>query len=295
MKRRTPLNLEPLESKALLSGLSYSLTTNQASYQPGQPVVMTFRETNVSSQPISVEEGPSIDGFDVSQNGVVVWRSNTGILPMFIASESLQPGQSLTLSASWNGMAVGSTSPLQGTFVISNQLNPSVTTTVSVSNAPSPPTTTPPTNNPQPIGVAPSPQSPTSTPISQDPNPSSPTTATPASPIAVSVTANGSTVRKGHGVRMTITLKDVSNAPVTLPGRSAAEFTLLEGTTPIWHRATSASSVRPRTLQPGRSAALSVVWNGQASAPGVPLVARTYTVEASDGGYSGSTTLQLTE
>ena len=85
MIRRTHLNLEPLEGRSLLSGLAYSLTTDQSAYQPGQPIVMTFQVTNVSTHAITVDDGPSIDGFIVSQDGAEVWRSNSGVNPLFIA------------------------------------------------------------------------------------------------------------------------------------------------------------------------------------------------------------------
>src|SRR5262245_27350348 len=99
MKRRTHLSLEPLEGRALLSGMAFDVTTNQSVYEPGQPVVMTFRETNVSNHVIPVEEGPSIDGFNVVQGGKLIWRSNAGANPLFIVLDKLQPGQSLMLSA----------------------------------------------------------------------------------------------------------------------------------------------------------------------------------------------------
>ena len=90
-----------------LGPVAYSLTTDQSVYQPGQPVEMTFRATNVSSQPVTVEDGPSIDGFTASRDGAVVWRSNAGINPLYIRLETLQPGQSLTLTATWDGIPNG--------------------------------------------------------------------------------------------------------------------------------------------------------------------------------------------
>jgi hypothetical protein len=84
MARRTRLNLEPLEGRSLLSAIAYSLTTDQSTYQPGQPIEMTFQETNESGRTISVEDGPSIDGFTAAQDGTTVWRSNAGANPMFI-------------------------------------------------------------------------------------------------------------------------------------------------------------------------------------------------------------------
>ncbi len=59
MRRRTYFSVEPLEGRALLSGLSYSLTTNAATYQIGQPIQIRFTETNTSTQPVTVEVSPS--------------------------------------------------------------------------------------------------------------------------------------------------------------------------------------------------------------------------------------------
>lgn len=310
MKRGTQLNLEPLEGRALLSGLSYSLTTNQSSYQPGQPVVMTFRETNVSNQVIQVEQGPSIDGFNVTQGGKVIWRSNAGVNPMFIALDPLQPGQSLTLTATWNGVPNGGSSPVSGSFVITNQLNPSASATVTISGAPVKPVSNPPpsTTVPQPIGIVTSPDpvpsqpvtAPTpvndsgGSPISTDPITAPSTTVADSSPIAVSVSTDRPSYHRGHRVRMTITLENVSNTPVSLPIDSTQEFTLLEGSKPVWRRARVVSGVGSANLNPGQSVKFTAVWNGKAHQAGVPLGPGTYTLQASAEGYSGSTTFRVT-
>jgi hypothetical protein len=310
MKRRTPLNLETLEGRALLSGLSYSLTTNQSSYQTGQPVVMTFQETNVSNQVIQVEDGPSIDGFNVTQGGKVIWRSNAGVNPMFIVSDPLQPGQSLTLTATWNGVPNGGSSPVSGTFVITNQLDPTASATVAISGAPVKPVSNPapPTTNPQPIGVVPSPdpvpsqpvKAPTpvnhssGSPISNDPSTTPSTTVAESSPIAVSVSTDQPSYHRGHRVRMTMTLQDVSNTPVSLPINSTQEFTLLEGSKPVWREARLVSGVGSVNLNPGQLVKFTAVWNGKVHQAGVPLGPGIYTLQASAEGYSGSTTFRVT-
>jgi hypothetical protein len=301
MKRRTHLNIDPLEGRALLSGLAYSLTTNQSTYKPGQPIVMTFQETNVSNSPISVEEGPSIDGFDVTQGGTVIWRSNAGINPMFILMDPLQPGQSLTLTATWDGIPTGGSTPVSGTFKITNQSNPNTSATVTIGNTTTP-TTTPPAPNP-PTGVVTSPTptpSPITTPVagqnptSQDPPSDPPATPVSApSPIAVSVSTDHPSYRKGHNVRMTMTLQNVSDSTVNLPITSVREFTVLEGSTPVWHRGRAISGIGSMSLKPGQSVKFTADWTGKAHQSGVPLAAGTDTVEASDGSYSGSTTFRV--
>jgi hypothetical protein len=187
MTRRTLLNLEPLEGRALLSALSVSLTTNKSVYQVGQPVRLTFTETNNTSQPVLVDYGPSNDGFDIEQGGNIVWRSNAGVIPMFLLADTLQPGRSLTLTATWNGNAnlgAATASVDTGTFEVFNQLDPGVSATFQVSTSPSPPQPPPspppiPTPPSQPIPIVPGPTPPS--PISPT-DPPSPAPIPPTDP-----------------------------------------------------------------------------------------------------------------
>jgi len=105
--------------------MAYSLTTNQATYHVGQPIQMTFTETNTSTKPVSIGIGPSNSGFDVVHDGMIVWASNAGIQPQYIRLETLQPGQSVTLNATWNGIPNrGPTSIPTGSFTVTNQQAP---------------------------------------------------------------------------------------------------------------------------------------------------------------------------
>jgi Intracellular proteinase inhibitor len=276
MTRRKRPNLEPLEGRALLSvpGLSYSLTTDQSVYQPGQPVEMTFQATNVSDRPIAVDDGPSIDGFTVTHDGTAVWRSNAGVNPMFILLDTLQPGQSLTLTATWDGIPTGDSAPVPGTYVITNQLSPdaaSATLTIAGSSSTSaPPGSTHPADPP----TAVSPSSPT------DP-----------SPMALSVRTNHPTYRVGHPVRVTVTLRDAGGRPVDLASTSGpGGITVLDGTTEVWHSARVAS----RKVTHGHAFRLTAVWNGRPAQAGAAVAPGVYTVEADEGGLSGSTTFRVT-
>ncbi len=69
MARKIALRVERLEVRELLSSLAYSLTTDKSTYQVGQPVQLTFTETNTSTKPVTVTDGPSIDGFTVTGRG----------------------------------------------------------------------------------------------------------------------------------------------------------------------------------------------------------------------------------
>ena len=106
--------------------LAVSLTTDHSFYQLGQPVNITLTEKNISSHDVPVEFGPSIDGFSITHDGTPVWSSNKGVaLPQFIALETLKPGQSFTLKATWNGIPnEGPPTEPTGVFVVHNALIP---------------------------------------------------------------------------------------------------------------------------------------------------------------------------
>jgi hypothetical protein len=113
------------------SKMAVSLTTNQTTYSPGQVVRMTLTMTNTSSQNETVALGPSIDGFFVTQNANVIWRSNSGVEPQFIVRRILKPGQSITLTAQWT-----IPTSVSGTFVVHNQMFPSAAAPIQVTTTP---------------------------------------------------------------------------------------------------------------------------------------------------------------
>ena len=118
--------IELLETRALLSAMSATVTTNQAVYQPGQPIEITFIETNTSNEPVHVVYGPSNDGFGVTQNGKLIWQSNAGASPLYLIYDTLKPDQSLTLHATWSSAdsAAALADLVSGTFTVTNQLDP---------------------------------------------------------------------------------------------------------------------------------------------------------------------------
>ncbi len=299
MKRRICPKLEILEGRSLLSGLVASLTTNQSVYQPGQPIVMTFQETNASSQAVDVDNGPSIDGFMVSHDGDVVWRSNAGINPMFIVRETLQPGQSLTLTATWDGIPTGGTAAVPGQYLIANQLNPlAATATVTISGPGSTPSSPsgPGGGGSDPVSSTVGDKGPTSLPAPRDPQPDPPS-AMPAgasSPVALSVTTHLPTYRAGHRVRMTLRLRNEGDHPIVFtPGASETGFTVLEGNTPIWHSTGEASGLHARRLRPGQSIQVRAIWDGRPDLAGAALAPGSYTIEATADGQTAVSTLRI--
>jgi len=353
----------------LLSSLSTSLTTNQSVYLPGQPIQMTFTETNTSRQPVTVDNGPSIDGFDVTQNGKPVWESNAGVNPLYILIKTLQPGQSLTLDSTWNGVPNPGQPPIPsgGTFTVTNQLDPqgasatfhiepslssSLTTDHSVYQAGEPIaiTFTETNTSSYPAVVLPSgsftvtndatyitvfsqsvdqnapiltlqpgqslTQTATWNPMQpgmyglsyQNGNvatdgtvgvtPASSAPAPPAQdppPVAETLATNLQAYRTGHTVVMTLTLKNASSQSVAItPNPSSDGFSVLSGSTKVWHSARNTRATKARTLLPGESITLRSVWNRTSNQRGTKkLAAGLYTVEASMGGYSASATIAM--
>ena len=142
MRRARDLMLESLDGKILLTmiatpiasmsppiitpvsqGLVVKLSTDHQVYRRGQPVVITLSETNTSQHDITVESGPSLGGFFVAHNGRRVWASSTGIQPMFVFVRTLQPGESITQSATWNGQSnIGRFGRPTGHLVVASQV-----------------------------------------------------------------------------------------------------------------------------------------------------------------------------
>ncbi len=93
------------------TSISATLTTDKTTYNAGDKVTISLTETNTSNQAVTIEYGPSADGFSVTQNGATIWRSNAGPQPMFMEAITLQPGESHTFTAIWNDYPNSDASP----------------------------------------------------------------------------------------------------------------------------------------------------------------------------------------
>ena len=246
-----------------------SVTTNQHGYSVGQPVDMTFTETNEGNRPITILTGPP--EFQVTQNGSAVWNA-TG--SAFFAGDqlnwsTLQPGRSYTQTIAWNGLGGYplASRQLTGAFTVSNLLDPNKSSaTVQIMTASSPPT------NPQPPPSSPSP-----------------------SPVAITVSTNRSSYRLWQSVRISLKLTNVSTKNVAvIPKRSTENITVLEGSTVVYRSSQTVRSLDAGTLARGQSVTLTTLWPGRANQRGVQkLSPGVYTIRVADDGFVASTAVQI--
>ena len=191
-RRRGRFCLEILEVRSLLSGLTYSVTTDESTYQVGQTIGLAFTETNTSTQPMTVSVAPT--DFTVSQGGYTIWQSDPDNQNQPPTSETLQPGQTLTQTATWDGTAPYS--PLEGAEATNNW----GTFVVSDPNAPQ--------------GLT--------------------ATFQITDPIATNLTTDQSVYQMGQPVQVTFTQTNTSDQPVTFGGGSATAFLIYRDGAPLW-------------------------------------------------------------
>lgn len=266
MKRRTPLRVEMMEPRCLLSSLAYSLTTNQSTFQVGQPIDFSFTETNTSASPVNIAVGPVNSGFDVMHDGVTVWASNAGLQPQFLRLVTLQPGQSETLTATWNGIPnSGPSAVVTGTFTVTNQQAPTgASATFQIDSEPTSPGKTP-------------------VPPQSD------------APLSATLTTNKPAYRRGEPVEMTLTLTNNSDTSVTItPDTGADGFYARRGGVLVWHQVPKAATEASLGIAPGQSVSLVATWNGRPNqADARSTHPGTYTLIADEGGYQVSTTIEI--
>ena len=160
MRRTNRPNVELLEGKTLLSaasaatsGLVGSLTAVATGTGAGTRVVVTLTETNVTDHDVTIDVGPTNDGFVATRDGKAVWASNPGIQPQYLILETVKAHHSITFHATWDGRSnqvnlldpSKEGPPLSGTFKLSTELDraaPGVT--VTLGNAPKPTHVVPP-------------------------------------------------------------------------------------------------------------------------------------------------------
>lgn len=219
MKRRRHLVAEFLEPRALLSSLSYSLTTDHPVYEAGQPIKLVFTETNEGNEPVTVLVSPT--DFAVSENGAIIWHSASGENPPPPESKTLEPGESIIQTATWDGTvpfetgssgALGRVSSLRinqfGSFTVSNPNGPpSLTASFQITD-----------------------------------------------PVIASLTTDQSKYQLGEAVKATFTEINTAAVPVTLPPMPPSAFLVSQNGSPLWHVAYPQLRLSlPIVLSPGET------------------------------------------
>ncbi len=133
MRRTTRPVLEALDRRMLPStaattpaGLVASLKAEVHKGARGVEVAATLTLRNTTRHAITVEAGPSLEGFSATQAGRTVWRSGEGMMtPDLVRVEVLPPHHSLTIKATWDGRAEPG-GPVAGPVTISGELGGAV-------------------------------------------------------------------------------------------------------------------------------------------------------------------------
>jgi hypothetical protein len=233
MARRTVPGVEGLEGRTLLSSLAYSLTTDQPVYQVGQPIELTFTETNVGNQPVTVEVSPT--DFTIShiwEDETLAWQSDPANAGQSPISETLQPGQSVSQTATWDGITsyleyVGFGDSQETS--VPYQVSAFGTLTVSNPNAP----------------------------------PGLNATFQITNPITYTLTTDQPVYQFGQPVQITITETNTSDQTVYLPAYGPVPLNILyNGTSDIAHSITVTPNLIAYSMSPGQAISPSVTWNG---------------------------------
>ncbi len=244
-------------------GLVTSVATDHSTYETGQPVNLTFTETNNGDQPVAVVVG-STDFQITRQDGTTVW-SSPGIFSVQPTWLTLQPGQSYSQTGTWSG--------LLGTFTVSNLIDPDGSSaTFQILCVPQ---TTQPNPN------LPSPQ----------PNPNLPS----PPPIAVRLSTAHDTYKLGQSISISVVLSnDTASKVAARQGRGIEAVIVQEGSTVVYESTRKVRALASEVIKPGHALKLTALWSGKLNQSGVKkLTPGRYTITVDDDGYVGLTTVRI--
>jgi hypothetical protein len=99
----------------------------------------------------------------------------------------------------------------------------------------------------------------------------------------------------GKQVHLSLFLTDVSPNKVAIRPRLTTETVTVQiGSTVFYESARKVRVRAPGTIKPGHSLKLTSVWSGKGNQAGIKkLSPGTYTITATDNGYSAATTVEL--
>ena len=245
MRRRRLLVAEFLEQRSLLSTLSYSLTTDRSVYQVGQPIQVTFSETNSGTQAVSVQVIPT--DFTVSVDGKSIWQSNPGNASQLPTTETLQPGQTVSQTATWNGKTSYSALPNSSAISQINNFG-----TFSVSNP----------NGPQGTSA----------------------TFQITSPISSSLTTNKQIYQLGEPIQATFTQVNTASLPIVVLSSPPEAFDVYQNGKPLWvNNYPQVVVIKPIVLSPGQTITDTQTLTAIPNAPSIALQGLTGSFDATYG------------
>ena len=115
-------------------------------------------------------------------------------------------------------------------------------------------------------------------------------------PLELSLRTSRTTYRRGNAIKLILTVNNLSTSTASLtPNSSTDGITVSRGSTLVSRNYRSVGSVSsPLTLEAGKSTRLTTTWNGRGNQGGPKrLQPGVYTIEASEGGYTASTTVRI--
>jgi hypothetical protein len=257
----------------VFSPVSDAVTASQSgSGTSSGPVTLTDVETDTSDQTITL--ATSQDGFIVVASGlnnpqgsVTIPATPEGAIPGPLVT--LKPGQSFSLTATWNPPPTAS-----GTAAISFwngwDVYGQASNTLPGNSS---------NNNPPGGG-------------SSDGSSSGAS----SGPVSVSVQTSQPSYELGERVRISVVLKNTTNKSIKLTRQASRAIVTIVGNNSavVWKSSVQSPALKARKLRGGQQVKLSALWNGRADRPGIKaLTAGAYTIEVSDGNDHGSTMIEL--
>jgi hypothetical protein len=247
--------VEPLEGRALLSDLAVTLTTDQPSYQVGQPVHITVTEMNGTNHDVTVAEGCGINDFWVTQNSTELWRKSKDgpqpLCPIFLGGV-LHAHESRSFDTLWDGHTdEGPPGTPTGVVEVFGRVD----------------------------GVA-------SPPVAIRIEPPA------VNPLVLTVTTNHELYRPGRRVHITVTATNTGNEPVAV-GVADPKITISRSGVVVWRLRSQLHPQVARLLQPGQNRKFAVAWKGMPNVPGVRLRPDIYTVQVELDGMEDAATIRI--
>jgi hypothetical protein len=253
---RIRATVEPLEGRALLSGLAVTVTTDQPSYQVGQPINITLTETNTTDHDMTVAEGCGVNDLWATQNGAELWRKSKDgpqpLCPIFLGGV-LHAHESRSFGALWDGHTdEGPPGTPTGVVEVFG----------GVDGVSSPPVA---------IRIEP-----------------------PAATnhLVLTVTTDHELYRPGRRVQITVTETNTGNEPVAV-GFAGPKITISRRGVVVWRLHSQVHPQAARLLQPGQTQQFAVAWKGLPNVPVVRLRPDIYTVQVALDGMDNAATIRI--